>query len=259
MAFAEQLKEEGLLVRIIVRPIFGSGDYEILAGHNRVNAARAAGWEKISAEIVDADDTRAIVIATSTNLIQRQGLSIVERGKAYKALLGAKNRQGQRFDLQESTSGESRPRYSARALVAEFFGVTEYEIRKLVKLTALIPELLNIIERTPKQLNLACAELMADYDAHSQEAFVEMCSIEGYQINKATMQHIVRQCPPPTAERQAIYTAWREAKAAAAQRQAAPPKTISFNRKRFEPYLSGISNDAELEALFLEFLRQRVG
>lgn len=84
-------------------------------------------------------------------------------------------------------------------------------------------------------------------------------AIEGYQINKATMQHIVRQCPPPTAERQAIFTAWREAKAAAAQRQVALPKKISFNRKKFEPYLSGISDDAELESLFLEFLRQRVG
>ncbi len=259
MAFAEQLKEEGLLVRIIVRPISGSSDYEILAGHNRVNAAKAAGWEKIGAEIVDADDTRAIVIATSTNLIQRQGLSIVERGKAYKALLGAKNRQGQRFDLQESTSGESRPRYSARALVAEFFGVTEYEIRKLVKLTALIPELLDIIERTPKQLNLACADIMADYDAQSQKAFIEICSIEGYQINKSTMQYIARKCPPPTSECQAILSAWCEAKASARQRMAVPPKNISFNRKKFEPYLSGISDDAELEALFLEFLRQRAG
>lgn len=256
MAFAEQLKEEGLLVRIIVRPIFGSSDYEILAGHNRVNAAKAAGWEKISAEIVDADDARAIVIATSTNLIQRQGLSIVERGKAYKALLDAKNRNGQRGAAFE-TFGDSRQRYNARELVAEFFGVTEYEIRKAVKLTQLIPALLDIMERTPKQLNLACADLMADYDAQSQEAFIEMCSIEGYQINKATVQYIVRSCPPPTAERQIIFAAWREAKATAAQRQATPPKKISFSRKKFEPYLAGVSNDAELEALFLEFLRER--
>lgn len=257
LAFAEQLKEEGLLVRIIVRPIADSGDYEILAGHNRVSAAKAAGWKKISAEIVEADNARAIVIATSTNLIQRQGLSIVERGKAYKALLDAKNRQGRRSDIDEATSGENRQKYSARALVAEFFGVTEYEIRKLVKLTSLIPELIDIIERTPKQLNLACADLIADYDANSQEVFVEMCSIEGYQINKATMQYIVRSCPPPTAERQAIFTAWREAKAAAVQRQSAPPKKISFSRKKFEPYLSGIGDDAELEALFLEFLKER--
>lgn len=257
MAFAEQLKEEGLLVRIIVRPISGSGDYEILAGHNRVNAAKAAGWEKIGAEIVEADDARAIVIATSTNLIQRQTLSIVERGKAYKALLGAKNRQGQRLDLQGPTSGESRQKYSARALVAEFFGVTEYEIRKLVKLTDLRPELLDIMEQTPKQLNLACADLIADYDGDSQAAFVEMCSIEGYQMNKAAVQHIVRQCPPPTAERQALFAAWREFRAAAEKRLREPPRKITFDRKKFAPYLDGIGNDTELETLFLEFLRQR--
>ena len=164
----------------------------------------------IPAEVVEADDARAIVIATSTNLIQRQGLSIIERGKAYKALLDAKNRQGYRSDMQSSTSGENHQKYSARALVAEFFGVTEYEIRKAVKLTQLIPELSDILEDNPKQLNLTCADLIADYDTESQKAFIEICSIEGYQINKAAMQHITRKCPPPTAaraSRQAANTA----------------------------------------------------
>ena len=161
-AFAEQISEEGLMVRIIVRSM-GAGSYEILAGHNRANAAKLAGWTEIPAEVVQADDARAIVIATSTNLIQRQELSIIERGKAYRALLGAKSRQGLRTDLMRTTSGENQPKfnsaeetsgenqpkfnlpkgtsgenqlkYSARALVAEFFGVTEYEIRKAVKLT----------------------------------------------------------------------------------------------------------------------------
>ena len=68
-ALAEQLREDGLFVRIIVRPI-ATGMYEILSGHNRVAAAKLAGWTKIPAEVVEADDTRAIVIATSTNLIQ---------------------------------------------------------------------------------------------------------------------------------------------------------------------------------------------
>lgn len=193
------------MVRIIVRPMPGGGNYEILAGHNRTNAARLAGWAVIPAEIVDADDARAIVIATSTNLIQRQNLSVVERGKAYKALLEAKNRNGQRYAAE--TFGDSRQRYNARALVAEFFGVTEYEIRKAIKLTQLIPELANILESFPKQLNLACAELMADYDAESQRAFIEMCTIEGYRINKAAVRHIVRKCPPPTAPKQAVFNA----------------------------------------------------
>ena len=84
---------------------------------------------------------------------------------------------------------------------------------KAVKLTQLIPELSDILENTPKQLNLACADLIADYDTESQKAFIEICSIEGYQINKAAMQHITRKCPPPTADRQAVFAAWREARA----------------------------------------------
>ena len=184
-AFSEQIQEDGLFVRIIVRPI-STDKYEILSGHNRVAAAKLAGWTTIPAEVVEADDARAIVIATSTNLIQRQGLSTIERGKAYKALLDAKNRQGYRSDMENGTSGDSRQKYSARA----------------VKLTQLIPELSDILENTPKQLNLACADLIADYDAASQQAFIEMCSIEGYPMNKAIMQHIVCKCPPPTAGRQ---------------------------------------------------------
>jgi len=255
-ALAGQLAEDGLMVRIIVRPIPGEERYEILAGHNRTAAARLAGWSEIPAEVVEADDARAVVIATSTNLIHRHDLSIIVRGKAYKALLDAKNRNGQR-NAAEGTFGDSRQRYNARALVAEFFGVTEYEIRKAVKLTYLIPELVSILETAPKQLNLACADLMADYDPESQQAFIEMCRNESYRLNKAGMNYIVSKCPPPSAKRQELYAAWREARARAEKRLAAPPQKISFNRKQFAPYLEGHS-DAEIEALFLEFLRERV-
>ena len=257
-AFAQQLQEEGLLVRIIVRHIPHSDRYEILAGHNRTAAARLAGWTKIAAEIVVADDARAISIATLTNLLQRQDLSIIERGKAYKVLLEAKNRQGCRSDLADGTSGENRQKYSARAIVAEFFGVSEYEIRKAIKLTRLIPELQTVLEDSPQKLNLACADLIADYDPESQRAFVEMCGIKGYQLNKATVQRIVRRCPPPAADKQLIFAAWREARAEADKRLSAPSKKISFDRKKFAPYLDKLGSDQEIEALFLEFLRERV-
>lgn len=255
-AFAEDLKENGLLIRIIVRPEPDGEHYEILAGHNRSNGARLAGWEEIDAEIVEADDARAITIATSTNLIQRHDLSVIERGKAYKALLDAKNRNGQHHAAME-TFGDYRQRYNARTLVAEFFGVTEYEIRKAIKLTQLIPALQEILEFSPKQLNLACADLIADYDTASQEAFAEMCGIEGYTLNKATVLHIMQTCPPPTADRQAMFAAYREARAMADRRMAIPPKKITFDRRKFAPYLDNIGSDVELEKLFLAFLQSR--
>ena len=275
-AFSQQLAEQGIYERVIVRPISGSNDYEILAGHNRTKAWQMSGHDMIPAEVVSADDARAVSIAVATNLLRRQDLTIIERGKAYRALLRENNRHGQwdanqaettfgdsRQKLQEgdtdSTFGENRQRYNARKLVADFFGVTEYEIRKAIKLAGLIGPLADILEDTPRKLPIACAELIADYDISTQQAFVEMCSIEGYTLNKATVQKITHTCPPPSAGKQEIYAVWRQARAEEAQRRTAPPKKISFDRRKFAPYLQKLGSDKELEELFLAFLRQRVG
>lgn len=255
-AFAQQLSEQGIYERIIVRPIPASDEYEILAGHNRTTAWQSNGNSTIPCEIVDADDAQAISIATATNLLRRQDLTIIERGKAYKAMLDAQKRQGARSDI--GTSGDNRQKFLTREIVAAFFGVTEYEIRKAIKMTYLVPPLQDILENNPKRLNLACAELIADYDAVSQEAFVEICSIEGYQLNKAAMKHIVSKCPPPTAERQPVFAAWREARSAAEKRLGQPTKKISFDRKKFAPYLDKLGGFDELEELFLEFLQSRI-
>ena len=256
-AFSQQLAEQGIYERIIVRPIPESEDYEILAGHNRTEAWRLTGHTTIPAEVVNADDARAVSIAVATNLLRRQDLTIIERGKAYKAVLDAEKRQGSRTDI--GTSGENRQKFLTREIVADFFGVTEYEIRKAIKLAGLIPPLADILENNPRKLPIACAELIADYGADSQRAFVEMCTIEGYTLNKAAMQKIVHICPPPSAECQALYEAWRQARADEEMRRAAPPKKIAFDRRKFAPYLDKLNGDEDLEELFLEFLRQRIG
>ena len=274
-AFSQQLAEQGIYERIIVRPIPESEDYEILAGHNRTAAWRLTGHATIPAEVVDANDARAVSIAVATNLLRRQDLTIIERGKAYRALLDENNRHGQRDANQKETTfgenrqklgaagdevtfGENRQRYNARKLVADFFGVTEYEIRKAIKLAGLIGPLAEILESTPRKLSIACAELIADYNAATQQAFVEMCSIEDYTLNKAAMQSIVHACPPPSASHQDIFAAWRQARARETQRRAAPPKKISFDRRKFAPYLERLGSDKEIEELFLAFLQQRV-
>ena len=143
--------------------------------------------------------------------------------------------------------------------MADFFGVTEYEIRKAIKLAGLIEPLADILESTPRKLPIACAELIADYDAATQQAFAEMCSIEGYTLNKVTVQKITHACPPPSAGKQEIYAVWRQTRAEETQRRAAPPKKISFDRRKFAPYLEKLGSDKELEEMFLAFLRQQVG
>ena len=246
-AFSQQLAEQGIYERIIVRPVPNSEQYEILAGHNRTRAWRLTGHQTIPAEVVEADDARAISIAVATNLLRRQDLTIIERGKAYKAMLDAQKCQGTRTDIR--TSGENRQKFLTREIVADFFGVTEYEIRKAIKLAALIPPLADILENSPRKLPIACAERIADYDADSQRAFVEMCTIEGYVLNKSTIQKITHTCPPPSAEHQDIYAAWRQARADEELRRAAPPKKITFGRRKFAPYLDKVGNDKEIESL----------
>ena len=246
-AFSQQLAEQGIYERIIVRPVPNSEQYEILSGHNRSEAWRLTGHSTIPAEVVEADDARAISIAVATNLLRRQDLTIIERGKAYKAMLDAQKCQGTRTDIR--TSGENRQKFLTREIVADFFGVTEYEIRKAIKLAALIPPLADILENSPRKLPIACAERIADYDADSQRAFVEMCTIEGYVLNKSTIQKITHTCPPPSAEHQDIYAAWRQARADEELRRAAPPKKITFDRRKFAPYLDKVGNDKEIESL----------
>ena len=275
-AFSQQLAEQGIYERIIVRPIPESEDYEILAGHNRTAAWRLTGHATIPAEVVDANDARAVSIAVATNLLRRQDLTIIERGKAYRALLDENNRHGQRDANQKETTfgenrqklevaddevtfGENRQRYNARKLVADFFGVTEYEIRKAIKLAALIPSLADILENSPRKLPIACAEMIADYDVATQQAFVEICSVEDYTLTKSAMQRIVHDCPPPSANHQDIFATWRRARAEETQSRTAQPKKISFDRKKFAPYLDKLGSDKEIEDLFLEFLRQRIG
>lgn len=258
-AFSQQLAEQGIYERIIVRPIPESEDYEILAGHNRTEAWRLTGHTTIPAEVVNTDDARAVSIAVATNLLRRQDLTIIERGKAYRALLEENNRHGQRNAAQTSTTfGENRQKFLTREIVADFFGVTEYEIRKAIKLAGLIPPLADILENSSRKLPIACAELIADYDAATQQAFVEMCSIEDHTLNKAAMQSIVHTCPPPSAKHQDLFAAWRQARARETQRHVAQPKKISFDRRKFAPYLERLGSDKEIEELFLEFLRQRV-
>lgn len=82
-----------------------------------------------------------------------------------------------------------------------------------------------------------------------------MCRIEGYRLNKVTLNHITQKCPPPTADEQDIYAAWREARVAADQKRSTPSKKITFDRRKFAPYLEQIGSETELEEMFLAFLK----
>lgn len=111
------------------------------------------------------------------------------------------------------------------------------------------------------ELEQACTELSGSASKEVERLRMEIQTLSAeldYGNLKATMQSIVHTCPPPSANHQDIFAAWRQVRARETQRRAAPPKKISFDRRKFAPYLEKLGSDKEIEELFLEFLRQRV-
>lgn len=118
---------------IKIRP--DQNGYEILSGHNRVNACKLLGWTEILADIEAVDADRAIVIATVTNLQRRQGLLPGERGWAYRVLPEAQKHQGRRTDLIPSACGQNDHKLKTRDSVAAFLGVDISRLRRDIRLT----------------------------------------------------------------------------------------------------------------------------
>lgn len=250
-ALASDIEANGLIERIKVRR--QANGYEILSGHNRVAACRALGWTEIAADVVDADDERAIVIATVTNLQRRQGLLPSERGWAYRALLEAQKRQGKRTDLKVGTSVEIQQKLDARSEIARFFDVKPHDVQRDIRLTHLIPPLLDAVDE--HKLNLMCGVQISYYDVETQQLFLERLKTDDWKLTTAVMNRIKRDCPPPSASAKDLGGVWNEASAQFAQRKYAP--RIMLDRKRFAPYSACIPNQKQLEELFFEFLAER--
>ena len=251
-ALADDIDANGLLEAIMVRPF--ADRYEILSGHNRVAACKLLGWTEIQADIEQVDDNRAIVIATVTNLQRRQGLLPSERGWAYRALLDAQKRQGKRNDLLAETSVEVQQKYTTRETVAGFFGVKPHDIQRDIRITHLIDSLQDAVDNG--RLNLMCGVAISYYDEETQNLFLERLQTDHWQLPVAAMQRIKKACPPPHIAANDLEKACNRIEAERFERS--KPSKISFNRKRFEPYLSRIGDEQGLENLFLKFLKQQL-
>lgn len=134
----ESIKEYGLLNRIIVRPIEDkSEEYEIISGHRRVHAAELLEIKEVPAVVHFIDRDEATKIMVDSN-IQRENVSIMERGRAYRMKLDAMNRQGSRTDLTFSPVGKKLE--SGKKLASEV-GESQTQIYRYIRLTYLVPEL----------------------------------------------------------------------------------------------------------------------
>ena len=146
----DSVREYGVLVPAIARPD-PDGGYELIAGHRRHHASELAGKETMPVIVRDLDDDAATIIMVDSNL-QREELLPSERAFAYKMKLEALKHQGARTDL---TSVQLGQKLSARDQVAKAAGESAIQIQRFIRLTELIPELLDMVDEHKIALNPA--------------------------------------------------------------------------------------------------------
>ena len=145
----ESIARFGILTPLIARPL-NEGGFEIISGHRRVHAAEAAGLTEVPVIIREMDDDAATVLMVDSNL-QRENILPSERAFAYKMKLEAMKHQGERTDL---TSAQVAQKWSVER-VGDDVGVSKDTIRRFIRLTNLIPELLELVDQKQVSFNPA--------------------------------------------------------------------------------------------------------
>ena len=153
METADSIRQYGVLVPAIARPD-PEGGYELVAGHRRHRASELAERETMPVIVRDLDDDAATIIMVDSNL-QRESLLPSERAFAYKMKLEAMNHQGQMADLTCSQVGNKSTGKKSSEVLAEQVGQSKNQIFRFIRLTELIPELLDMVDERKIALNPA--------------------------------------------------------------------------------------------------------
>lgn len=148
---ADSIKQYGVLVPAIARPD-PEGGYELVAGHRRHRASELAEKETMPVIVRDLDDDAATIIMVDSNL-QRESLLPSERAFAYKMKLEAVKHQGARTDLTSRQVGEKSQ--TSIQKVADQAGESQRQVQRFIRLTELIPELLDMVDERKIALNPA--------------------------------------------------------------------------------------------------------
>ena len=162
----ESIAEYGVLTPLIARPL-DNGGYEIISGHRRAHAAELAGLSEGPVLVRDMDDDTATVLMVDSNL-QRENILPSERAFAYKMKLEAMKHQGERSDL---TSGQVGPKLRSDEQLAQEVGESRKQIQRFIRLTNLVPDLLDLVDC--KQISFNPAVELSYLSPEEQETFLQ--------------------------------------------------------------------------------------
>ena len=193
----ESIAQYGVLAPLIARPRPDGDGYEIISGHRRQYAAKLAGLETLPVIVRNMDDDAAVLLMVDSNL-QRETILPSERAFAYKMKLEALKNQGARSDL---TSSQIGTKLRADEKVAQDLGESRNQVQRFIRLTNLIPELLDMVDE--KKISFNPAVELSYLDESQQREFLE--AMDGTQnapsVSQAQQLKKMAQCGEFTYEK----------------------------------------------------------
>ena len=167
----ESIQTQGILSPLIVRPIENTDEYEVISGHRRLHAARKAGITEVPA-LINALDRDAAAIAVVDSNLHREHILPSEKAFAYRMKLEAMSRQGHRSDL---TSDQLGRKLETAEIIAQQSDDSKSQVRRYIRLTHLIPEFLEKMDKG--EIALSVGVELSFLDESSQREVLEQCAI----------------------------------------------------------------------------------
>lgn len=245
----DSIRENGILNPVIVRPD-QTGDYEMISGHRRLHAAGIAGLQKIPAIVKEMSDDEAIINMVDAN-IQREEILPSERAFSFKMKMDAIKRQGARDDLTSGTqfqkSGIKVDSWS-REVVGDEAGMTGRQVAKYIRLTELIPELLDSVDS--KKITLTIAVDLSYLDVQIQKWVYEYYRDNGF-LKPVQVEALRNQQNLSNASQYSVISIMNDAlpkKNAAAK--------VSFSEKKLDKYFPSHYSPKDRENVIIQLLEQ---
>ena len=243
----DSIRENGILNPVIVRPD-NSGDYEMISGHRRLHAAGIAGLNKVPAIVKEMSDDEAIIYMVDAN-IQREEILPSERAFSLKMKMDAMRRQGARLDVN-GTCGTQCHKLGTKTseIVGEAFGLKGRQVRKYIRLTELIPDMLVYVDN--KKITIAMGVDISYLDEQIQKWVYEYYKDNGF-LKPVQVEALKNYPNLSNATQQSVISIMNDA---------LPKKSnsakITFSEKKLDKYFPSHFSSKDRENIIIQLLEK---
>ena len=239
----ESIAQFGVLAPLIARPRPDGDGYEIISGHRRQFAAKMAGLETLPVIVRDMDDDAATILMVDSNL-QREHISPSERAFAYKMKLDALKNQGARSDL---TSRQVVGKLEAADEVGKATDESGRQVQRFVRLTSLVPELLDMVDE--KKISFNPAVELSYLDEKQQQDFLEAMDASQNAPSLSQAIRIKKLAQQGEFDYDAVYDIMNEEKKSELD-------TVTIKNETLRKYFPRSYTPRQMESIIIKLLDQ---